>query len=352
MLAKTSDILVQAQRELAEEQAKVARSLMYVYPIVTFARNSLTIRSVPLPNSDFEENHDPLTVAAALGWIASIMQLLTFILAYPTRYHLTPLGSRSTIQDPVSRTVYPLYEQNVSPFAFEFGVFLLNNCIAEMLEARGVAVHSLHMTLGNLRSLIHHISLGSMALDSRGRPSPLVGPGMRADVRSTRIPLPFARPTAATSTSTIPLAHSPSTVLHLPGALQRSALAVGHSPTLTPTSTPGEPAISPLLRASGSSSDPSDAAPLSSSPGGEISGFVLQSPRRSVVGGGTSGGGGAASLRHARSASNLMVPAHGSSPGAEGVVGRGSRRGLARTAVASIRASGEWTVVNGQLKQV
>jgi hypothetical protein len=66
-------------------------------------------------------------------------------------------GSRSTIKDPITLQVYPLFDKGSNSFPFEYGVYLLNKCIAEILNSRGIPVLELQMTLSNLRMLLESL---------------------------------------------------------------------------------------------------------------------------------------------------------------------------------------------------
>ncbi|ORZ30047.1 hypothetical protein BCR44DRAFT_1446543 [Catenaria anguillulae PL171] len=318
VVARSRDSLYQVLSDLYHEQAQVAQALIFTFPIATLDRRSFTIRSVPLPNSDYEERHDPIAVSAALGWIVHILQLLTEILHFPNRYHLTSLGSKSTIQDPVSKQVYPLFEQGTSPFAFEYGVFLLNNCIAEILEARGVAVNNLQMTLSNLQMLM--TSIAQDHVDLAAHASPYTQP---TSATTSSNPYLFPQSLSSHQYHHHPL---PLGLLHLPPSLYRP---LAHSPNISSSGMPRSLSTTPndlLGTTPGSGTSP----PSMSLPSSLI-GAGNRSP-------GWGGGGGAESAE----------------PGGGSIrLGRGSLRqsggGGGHRRVAQ---SGEWRVVDGQLKMI
>jgi len=51
---------------------------------------------------------------------------------------------------------YPLYPKGVEKFRFEYGVFLLNKNIEQLLNARGHGVQDLKNTLPNIHILLEH----------------------------------------------------------------------------------------------------------------------------------------------------------------------------------------------------
>lgn len=56
---------------------------------------------MPLPNSVFA-GYDEETVATALGYTGHLVSMLAYYLALPLRYPITPMGSRTSVRDPIS----------------------------------------------------------------------------------------------------------------------------------------------------------------------------------------------------------------------------------------------------------
>lgn len=87
--------------------------------------------------------------------------MLAFYLSIPLRYPITPMSSRATIKDPVSSingpTIFPLYAKGVDRYRFEFGVFLLNKDIEQLMNAYGLIVMDLRHTLPNIHYFIQAI---------------------------------------------------------------------------------------------------------------------------------------------------------------------------------------------------
>ncbi|KAJ1511522.1 hypothetical protein HMI56_005289, partial [Coelomomyces lativittatus] len=123
-----------------------------VYPIRKVDEFQYTIRHIyfPSPNIQYQERNAD-GIATALGWVCRIILLLCQILCIPSRFRIFFLESRSTITDPFTDTVYPLYEKGQPLPKFEFGVHLLNKSIIELLETQGLVARHFQMTLGNLK---------------------------------------------------------------------------------------------------------------------------------------------------------------------------------------------------------
>lgn len=62
---------------------------------------AFTIRGIYLPNTEFEDQNDE-EIAAALGYTAHLVYLLSFYLGVYLRYPIQPMGSDSFIRDPIS----------------------------------------------------------------------------------------------------------------------------------------------------------------------------------------------------------------------------------------------------------
>ena len=128
-------------------------------------------------------------MAAALGHVAHVVQLLSFYLAQPLPYTVHPRSSSSTITDPVSimkpgvtaaaqklptnpltdpSRVFPLFSRGGPRFRFEYGLFLLNKDIELLLaNAFRVRVLDIRQTLPNLLHTIYCATAGEGELPSR-----------------------------------------------------------------------------------------------------------------------------------------------------------------------------------------
>ncbi|KAF9974808.1 hypothetical protein BGZ73_001712 [Actinomortierella ambigua] len=155
---KSRESLYKVTQEHAERRKEHLSELFNIYPITESEDdpNLLRIVNVPLPNSSFN-GIDEETVATSLGFTCHLVTLLAYYLRVPLRYPLTPMGSRSTVLDPVSMLVgpkeFPLYGKGQDRRRFEYGVFLMNKNIGQLLNSQGLQFLDLRHTLPNIRHL-------------------------------------------------------------------------------------------------------------------------------------------------------------------------------------------------------
>ncbi|KAL0077772.1 UV radiation resistance protein and autophagy-related subunit 14-domain-containing protein, partial [Phycomyces blakesleeanus] len=141
--------------QLDRRKKELIADLFSIYPIEQFC-----IRGVHLPNSVYTGCKEE-SIATALGFTAHLVSMLAFYLCIPLRYPITPMGSRATIKDLVSLIGgpkdFPLYSRGVDSWRFEFGVFLLNKNIEQLMNAYGLIVIDLRFTLPNIHYFIQAI---------------------------------------------------------------------------------------------------------------------------------------------------------------------------------------------------
>lgn len=63
------------------------------------AKDKYTICGVHLPNSEDFAGHDETMISVALGYVAHLLQMITYFLDVPLRYPIYHAGSRSKIID-------------------------------------------------------------------------------------------------------------------------------------------------------------------------------------------------------------------------------------------------------------
>lgn len=152
---------------------RICEDMHSIYPIEPIPEKPLafTICGYHLPNSNFEDI-DREAVAAALGYTAHLVYLLSFYLSTHLPYPIQPCSSTSLIQDPVSillpQRTYPLYPVNPQ-FRFEYGVFLLNKDIEFLLSKQGLRVLDIRHTLPNLKYLLYILTEGTSEIPARKR---------------------------------------------------------------------------------------------------------------------------------------------------------------------------------------
>ena len=164
LLAKTTDDSMNQVRRICED-------LISIYPIEAIRGKPLafTILNIHLPNSNFTDiNKD--SVAAALGYTAHLVYLLSFYIAVPLPYPIHPYLSNSYINDPISvdlsQRTFPLYPINAH-YRFEYGVFLLNKDIEYLMNRLGLRVLDIRHTLPNLKYLLYMLTSGTSELPAR-----------------------------------------------------------------------------------------------------------------------------------------------------------------------------------------
>jgi hypothetical protein len=170
-LVSSEKLLHQNSEDTKGQISRIAEDLSSIYPIEPIPDKSLafTICGLPLPNSNFEDI-DREVVAAALGYTAHLVYLLSFYMSVAMPYPINPNQSTSLIQDPVSQDLpqrtFPLYPGSVN-YRFEYGVFLLNKDIEFLLNKTGIRGLDIRHTLPNLKYLIYILTAGVSAIPAR-----------------------------------------------------------------------------------------------------------------------------------------------------------------------------------------
>lgn len=181
-MSTESDVVDQMKQQLQQtgedmqgQRRRICEDLLRIYPIEPIPNKSLafTIRGLPLPNSenqDFDEA-DEESIAAALGHVALVVNMLQYYLYVPLPYPITPRGSTSMIEDPISMTsgsrVYPLFIKGSIKYRFEYGVFCLNKDVEILSNHIGLRVQDLRQTLPNLKYLLYVATAGKGEVPSR-----------------------------------------------------------------------------------------------------------------------------------------------------------------------------------------
>ncbi|KAF9187418.1 hypothetical protein BGZ51_006250 [Haplosporangium sp. Z 767] len=158
-LAKNKESLFLVLKEYTTKRIELIATLFTIFPITESEKdpNLLKICNVPLPNSVYL-GMDEEAIAVALGFACHLVTMLAHYLAVPLRYPLTPMGARAFVVDPISILVgpreFPLYGKGQDKFRFEYGVFLFNKNIDQLLNSQGLQFMDLRQTLPNLRYLM------------------------------------------------------------------------------------------------------------------------------------------------------------------------------------------------------
>ncbi|KAI9823630.1 MAG: hypothetical protein M1832_002411 [Thelocarpon impressellum] len=194
-LAACSATLGETAKGLRGQRRRICRDLLRIFPIepIPDLPLSFAICGLPLPNSSFDSTTDDAVTAAALGYAAHLVSLLSLYLSTPLPYPLTPRGSTSTAHDPISifpsqgtsisastssfpastspSRSFPLYSSSVPHYRFAYAVFLLNKDIERLLviPARLPAVLDLRNTLPNLKLLAEVVAGDGDGMPARKR---------------------------------------------------------------------------------------------------------------------------------------------------------------------------------------
>ncbi|KAJ5745951.1 hypothetical protein N7520_011133 [Penicillium odoratum] len=170
-LVSSEQLLHHNSEDTKGQIRRIAEDLMNIYPIEPIPDKTLafTIAGLPLPNSDFD-NIDREVVAAALGFTAHLVYLLSFYLSVAIPYPVSPNQSISLIQDQISadlpQRVFPLYPVSVH-YRFEYAVFLLNKNIEFLLNKTGIRGLDIRHTLPNLKYLLYILTAGTLEIPAR-----------------------------------------------------------------------------------------------------------------------------------------------------------------------------------------
>ncbi|KAG0151458.1 hypothetical protein CROQUDRAFT_651301 [Cronartium quercuum f. sp. fusiforme G11] len=155
-------------RSLSISRAELISQLNLIYPIelnnntipLNFSISGLVL-PLSIERNSFllsKSNEDERKHSTALGFIGHLTTLLARYLSIPILYPITFIGSRSLISDPISLLkgpqTFPLFYKGVDRFRFEYGVFLLNKDIEQIMYHRHLTVTDIRHTLANLKNLL------------------------------------------------------------------------------------------------------------------------------------------------------------------------------------------------------
>lgn len=164
------------------QRARIVADLNEIFPInlIPGLAFKFSICGVPLPDytsqqptkaqisreivKDFGVVEDDL-IAAAYGFAAQLLTLLSYYLGVPLRYPVQPYGSQSFIIDPISAIqgsrTFPLWTKGSLYFRFQYASFLFNKNIEQLMCSQAMVVADLKPTLANLKNLLLVLSTES-----------------------------------------------------------------------------------------------------------------------------------------------------------------------------------------------
>ncbi|KAG4306294.1 hypothetical protein PORY_000282 [Pneumocystis oryctolagi] len=157
------ETLYQILNKISLHRSHIVSELQNIFPIEPIVDKPLnfTICNLLLPNTNYYK-HDDDCIAASLGYTAHLIYLLAFYLRIPLRYPIRPMCSRTIIEDPISNTLhtskrFPLWSKGQDHSQFDFGVFLLNKNIEQLMDSQSLIVTNLRHTLPNCKCLLLYI---------------------------------------------------------------------------------------------------------------------------------------------------------------------------------------------------
>ncbi|TPX64205.1 hypothetical protein SpCBS45565_g06078 [Spizellomyces sp. 'palustris'] len=159
------DEIYRIRRKVRRRQKDLIVDAANILPIAretTLNSAFYTIRGIPLPHSEYT-GHDDEKIATALGFVCHLLYMIAYYLDVPLRYPMKLMSSRSSITDIVSEhhtgsKEFPLYLRGADRMRFDYGVFLMNKNIEQLMSHLQLTVTNLRHTLPNLKAIIDAVS--------------------------------------------------------------------------------------------------------------------------------------------------------------------------------------------------
>jgi hypothetical protein len=157
------------------EKVRIANDLsdIFVIDLISNFGFKFTICGIPLPDYTNRQPAAPQIsqaivktlgaseddlIAAAYGFAAQLLTLLSYYFEVPLRYPIQPYGSQSFIIDPISviqgSRTFPLWTRGSLYFRFQYASFLFNKDIEQFMCSQRLPVFDLKPTLANLKNLL------------------------------------------------------------------------------------------------------------------------------------------------------------------------------------------------------
>jgi len=157
---RTELALVRSQT--ASKRKELIFELLTILPILPVNDQQCRVINIVLPNSGDYSGVPRLVLAAALGYVVHIVDMIAGYLGIVLPFQMESRGSQSLIYKEGSSTKYPLYSQN-NERELRAAITALNINIAYLCASQGFqpSKHQVPQTLLNLRRLLQSPSLGS-----------------------------------------------------------------------------------------------------------------------------------------------------------------------------------------------
>ncbi|GAA5987942.1 hypothetical protein JCM5350_006782 [Sporobolomyces pararoseus] len=166
------------QASILSRRTQIVTLLSHFFPIEPVLPSSanpspppllFSILSLALPNSTYPSSYSDDLLSSALGHAAQLTLTLAAYLRVPLCYPIVWRGSRSVVKDEISMMkgprAFPLYGKGVDQYRFDYGVFLLNKNIEQLMYSQNLTVLDLRNTLPNLKTLVLSLSYGEWTDD-------------------------------------------------------------------------------------------------------------------------------------------------------------------------------------------
>lgn len=180
-MSQLSKVRLTIEAKIYARRVVMLRQVEYIYPIdlIDGAELLFGIVDIPLMNRDGNEDNrvnkekrsgakvdqSDDVVSSALGMVGQMVALISAYTDAPLHYPIATAGSRSVIQDGISvmsgPRAFPLYSKGVERYRYEYGHFLLNKDIEQLMNHAGITILDIRNTLPNLKNLIVTLTASS-----------------------------------------------------------------------------------------------------------------------------------------------------------------------------------------------
>uniref|UniRef100_A0A915B8W9 UV radiation resistance-associated gene protein n=2 Tax=Parascaris univalens TaxID=6257 RepID=A0A915B8W9_PARUN len=158
--------------QLVLRQRRMLNDLMDIYvidvrglpenrlsPLPCVCLPAVTIAGLHLPDAITSLGHAETEMTSALGHVVHMLNLIAQILNVPLRFPMSFLASRSTIVNPLTAEIFPLYSSSKNRDKFEEALQYLNRNIGQLRFDCGLTTRNIGTTLANLHDLLVHLTI-------------------------------------------------------------------------------------------------------------------------------------------------------------------------------------------------
>uniref|UniRef100_F1KXX1 UV radiation resistance-associated gene protein n=1 Tax=Ascaris suum TaxID=6253 RepID=F1KXX1_ASCSU len=158
--------------QLVLRQRRMLNDLMDIYvidvkglpenrlsPLPCVCLPAVTIAGLHLPDAITSIGHAETEMTSALGHVVHVLNLISQILNVPLRFPMNFFASRSTVINPVTAEIFPLYSSSKNRDKFEEALHYLNRNVGQLRFDCGLTTRNIGRTLGNLHDLLMHLTV-------------------------------------------------------------------------------------------------------------------------------------------------------------------------------------------------